>query len=130
MQTHLPYFSLFFGGDGSQPGRNLHIFVPNLCSNLGVKSALKAKTCALKYPARNSGDDKIKMASLCRECGSLVKSLLKRLGISTLELKIHKIKRMDLRAQAIQRNEEKGSPIKVHNRSSLDILPNFNLFNN
>ena len=41
----------FFGGGGSQPGRNLQIFVPNLYSNLGVKSVLKAKTCASK-PSR------------------------------------------------------------------------------
>ena len=32
---------------------------------------------------------KIKMASICCECGSLVKSPLKRRGISTSELKIH-----------------------------------------
>ena len=35
------------------------------------------------------GDHKIKMASICCECGLLMKSLLKRLGISTSELKIH-----------------------------------------
>ena len=35
------------------------------------------------------GDHKIKMVSICCECGSLVKSLLKLLRISTLELKIH-----------------------------------------
>ena len=35
------------------------------------------------------GDHKMKMVSICCECGSLVKSLLKRLRISTLELKIH-----------------------------------------
>ena len=35
------------------------------------------------------GNHQIKMASICCECGSLVKSLLKQLGISTSELKIH-----------------------------------------
>ena len=35
------------------------------------------------------GNHKIKMASICWECGSLVKLLLKWLGISTSELKIH-----------------------------------------
>ena len=35
------------------------------------------------------GDHKIKMVSICCECGSFVKSLLKWLGISTSELKIH-----------------------------------------
>ena len=35
------------------------------------------------------GNHKIKMASICCECGSLVKLLLKWLGISTSELKIH-----------------------------------------
>ena len=35
------------------------------------------------------GNHKIKMAPICGECGSLVKSLLKRLRISTSELKIH-----------------------------------------
>ena len=37
----------------------------------------------------SSGNHKIKMAPICGECGSLVKSLLKRLRISTSELKIH-----------------------------------------
>ena len=35
------------------------------------------------------GNYKIKMVSICCECGLLVKSLLKRLRISTSELKIH-----------------------------------------
>ena len=35
------------------------------------------------------GNHKIKMASICCECGSLVKLLLKQLRISTSELKIH-----------------------------------------
>ena len=35
------------------------------------------------------GDHKIKMVSICCECGLLVKSLLKRLRISSSELKIH-----------------------------------------
>ena len=35
------------------------------------------------------GNHKIKMVPICDECGSLVKSLLKRLRISTSELKIH-----------------------------------------
>ena len=39
----------------------------------------------------HGGNHKIKIASIYCECGSLVKSLLKRLGISTSELKIPKI---------------------------------------
>ena len=35
------------------------------------------------------GNHKIKMVSICCECGSLMKSLLKQLGISTSEIKIH-----------------------------------------
>ena len=35
------------------------------------------------------GNHKIKMAYICCECGSLLKSLLKQLGISTSEIKIH-----------------------------------------
>ena len=35
------------------------------------------------------GNHKIKMVSIYCECGSLMKSLLKRLRISTSELKIH-----------------------------------------
>ena len=38
--------------------------------------------------SRVNGNNKIKMASICYECGSLMKSLLKQLGISTSELKI------------------------------------------
>ena len=34
------------------------------------------------------GNHKIKMASICCECGLLVKSLIKQLEISTSELKI------------------------------------------
>ena len=61
-----------------------------------TKSVLKAKTCASK-PFRTElwlnpeshGHHKIKMVSICCESGSLVKSLLRRLEISTSELKIH-----------------------------------------
>ena len=35
------------------------------------------------------GNHKIKMVSICCECGSLMKSLLKQLRISTSEIKIH-----------------------------------------
>ena len=35
------------------------------------------------------GNHKIKMVSMSCECGLLVKSLLKQLGISTSELEIH-----------------------------------------
>ena len=77
-------------------GKESPHFVPNLYSNFSVKSVLKAKTCASK-PFRTElwvspdshGNHKIKMASICWECGSLVKSLLRRLAISTSELKIH-----------------------------------------
>ena len=39
--------------------------------------------------SRVNGNHKIKMASICYECGSLLKLQLKQLGISTSELKIH-----------------------------------------
>ena len=83
----------FFGGSCSQLGRTLHLLVPNPYSNLGVKSVLKAKTCASKTSCmelwvspESHGNHKIKLAFICCECGSLVKSLLKRFGISTLEI--------------------------------------------
>ena len=60
------------------------------------KFFLKAETCTLK-PSRTElwvcpksrGSHKIKMVSIYCECGLLVKSLLKQLRISTLELKIN-----------------------------------------
>ena len=64
------------------------------------------------------------MASVCCECGSLVKSVIKRLGISTSELK-NTLKWIILEFRQI--NEEKGSPIKLHIEFYVKLCTSHNL---
>ena len=88
-------FHFFWRRGRLTTGKEPPHFVPNLYSNFSVKSVLKAKTCASKtfrtelwVNSESHGNHKIKMASICCESGSLMKALLRRLGISTSELKI------------------------------------------